>query len=154
RVREDEIERLAGGVDRELGGPHVPRERRHEHDPASSVPDHRRREHVRQEQRRSTVDVEHRVELRGLELEERRDDATGGGEDDEPDRETGDRLADRVDEVGTGEIERDGPYLDVARGADLGGGALEGLAVPVEKDEVEAMPGDLPRPLGPETERG
>src|SRR5262249_7286564 len=107
-----------------------------------------------QEQRRSTVDVEHRVELRGLELEEWRDDATGGVADEQPDLETGDRLADRVDEVGTGEMEGEGPDLDGARDADLGSGALEGLAVPVEKDEVEAVPRDLPRPLGPETDRG
>src|SRR5262249_43162371 len=92
--------------------------------------------------------------LRGLELEERRDDAAGGVADEEPDLETGDRLADRVDEIGTGQIERDGPHPDVARGADLAGRALEGLAIPVEEDEAEAVVRDLPRPLGPETDRG
>src|SRR5262249_1616266 len=71
-----------------------------------------------------------------------------------PDLEIGARLADRVDQIGTGQIERDGPHPDVARGSDLAGRALEGLAIPVEEDEIEPVVRDLPRPLGPETDSG
>src|SRR5262249_33834817 len=96
---------------------------------------------------------EHRLELPRLEGEERRHHAARGVADEEPDLEPGDGVADGLDEIGAGEVERDRPQLDAVR-ADLVGGAPQRLAVTVEQEEIEPVRGDLPCPLGPEADGG